>query len=72
MVGYRFCIAYRKKIYLEYVSEEDSSDELYRIHNEEVMMSKVTHAKYGFTDFKLKGGVVLEEIKAIKILKEHF
>ncbi|OOM76838.1 glucarate dehydratase [Clostridium puniceum] len=39
-----------------------------------VKLAEAIHAKYGFTDFKLKGGVLegKEEIKAIKALKEHF
>lgn len=81
MLGYLFYIADRKKTNLPYVSEEDSSDEWYRIRHEEAMtpeaivkLAEAIHAKYGFTDFKLKGGVLegKEEIKAIKALKERF
>lgn len=81
MLGYLFYVADRKKTNLPYVSEEDSSDEWYRIRHEEAMtpeaivkLAEATHAKYGFTDFKLKGGVLegKEEIKAIKALKERF
>ena len=81
MLGYLFYVGDRKKTDLEYVSEEDSNDEWYRIRREEaltpeaiVKLAEATHAKYGFTDFKLKGGVLegKEEIKAIKALKERF
>jgi glucarate dehydratase len=81
MLSYLFYIADRKKTNLPYVSEEDSSDEWYRIRREEAMtpegivkLAEASHAKYGFTDFKLKGGVLegKEEIKAIKALKERF
>lgn len=81
MLGYLFYIGDRKRTDLEYVNEEDSSDEWYRIRREEaltpesiVKLAEATHAKYGFTDFKLKGGVLegKEEIKAIKALKERF
>ncbi|MDS0527115.1 glucarate dehydratase [Clostridium sp. SHJSY1] len=81
MLGYLFYVGDRKRTNLEYVNEEDSADEWYRIRREEAMtpeaivkLAEATHAKYGFTDFKLKGGVLegKEEIKAIKALKERF
>jgi glucarate dehydratase len=81
MLGYLFYIGDRKRTDLEYVNEEDSNDEWYRVRREEaltpeaiVKLAEATHAKYGFTDFKLKGGVLegKEEIKAIKALKERF
>lgn len=81
MLGYLFYVADRKKTNLPYVSEEDSSEEWYRVRHEEAMtpegvvkLAEASHAKYGFTDFKLKGGVLegKEEIKAIKALKERF
>ncbi|WP_315073719.1 enolase C-terminal domain-like protein [uncultured Clostridium sp.] len=81
MLGYLFYVADRKKTTLPYVSEEDSSEEWYRVRREEAMtpegivkLAEASQAKYGFTDFKLKGGVLegKEEIKAIKALKERF
>ena len=81
MLGYLFYVADRKKTNLPYVSEEDASEEWYRVRHEEAMtpegvvkLAEASHAKYGFTDFKLKGGVLegKEEIKAIKALKERF
>ncbi|NRY60250.1 enolase C-terminal domain-like protein [Clostridium beijerinckii] len=81
MLGYLFYVADRKKTNLPYVNEEDSSEEWYRVRREEAMtpeavvkLAEASHAKYGFTDFKLKGGVLegKEEIKAIKALKERF
>ena len=81
MLGYLFYVADRKKTNLPYVSEEDSSEEWYRVRHEEAMtpeavvkLAEASQAKYGFTDFKLKGGVLegKEEIKAIKALKERF
>lgn len=81
MLGYLFYVADRKKTNLPYVSEEDSSEEWYRVRHEEAMtpeqivkLAEASHKKYGFTDFKLKGGVLegKEEIKAIKALKERF
>ena len=81
MLGYLFYVADRKKTNLPYVSEEDASEEWYRVRHEEAMtpeavvkLAEASNAKYGFTDFKLKGGVLegKEEIKAIKALKERF
>lgn len=81
MLGYLFYVADRNKTNLPYVSEENSSEEWYRVRREEAMtaegivkLAEASHAKYGFTDFKLKGGVLegKEEIKAIKALKERF
>lgn len=81
MLGYLFYVADRNKTNLPYVSEENSSEEWYKVRREEAMtpegivkLAEASHAKYGFTDFKLKGGVLegKEEIKAIKALKERF
>ncbi|MFL0168085.1 enolase C-terminal domain-like protein [Candidatus Clostridium helianthi] len=81
MLGYLFYVGDRKKTDLPYVSEEEASEEWYRLRREEAMtpeaivkLAEASHAKYGFTDFKLKGGVLegKEEIKAIKALKERF
>jgi L-alanine-DL-glutamate epimerase and related enzymes of enolase superfamily len=81
MLGYLFYVGDRKKTDLPYVSEEEASEEWYRVRREEAMtpeaivkLAEASHAKYGFTDFKLKGGVLegKEEIKAIKALKERF
>ena len=67
--------------YLPYTDESDSDGEWYRIrHNEAltpeviVAQAKATHEKYGFEDFKLKGGVLEpeEEVKAVQALKEAF
>jgi glucarate dehydratase len=81
MLGYLFYIADRKKTDLAYDEELDSECEWYRIRHEEAMtpeaivaLARASKEKYGFEDFKLKGGVLegKEEIKAIKALKEAF
>lgn len=81
MLGYLFYVGDRKKTDLEYTSEPDSDCEWYRLRSEEaltpdaiVALAKASKEKYGFNDFKLKGGVLegKEEIKAIKALKEAF
>lgn len=81
MLGYLFYIADKNKTNLEYIDECDSEEEWYRVRRQEAMtpeaivkLAEATHKKYGFTDFKLKGGVLegKEEIEAIKALKERF
>lgn len=81
VLGYLFYIGDRKKTNLNYDSEENSDCEWYRLRHEEaltpekiVALAKAAQQKYGFHDFKLKGGVLAgkEEIKAIRALKEAF
>ncbi|MCR5289219.1 MAG: glucarate dehydratase [Treponema sp.] len=81
MLGYLFFVADRKKTDLPYDEEPDSSCEWYKIRHNEAMtpekivaLAKAAQDKYGFKDFKLKGGVLegKEEIKAIKALKKAF
>jgi glucarate dehydratase len=80
-LGYLFYIGDRNKTDLPYYSNLDSEDEWYRIRHEEaltpeavVRLAEASQKRYGFKDFKLKGGVLegKEEIKAIKALKERF
>ncbi len=80
-LSYLFYIGDRKKTDLPYDSEEDSDCEWYRLRNEEaltpekiVALAKATHKKYGFVDFKLKGGVfsAKEELKAVQAIKKEF
>lgn len=80
-LSYLFYIGDRKKTDLPYDSEEDSDCEWYRLRNEEaltpekiVALAKATHKKYGFVDFKLKGGVLTakEELKAVQAIKKEF
>lgn len=81
MLGYLFYIADRKKTDLAYYSSPDADCEWYRIRHEEAMtpeaiveLARASQEKYGFSDFKLKGGVLegIEEIKAIRALKNAF
>lgn len=80
-LSYLFYIGDRKKTDLPYDSEEDSDCEWYRLRNEEALtpekivdLAKATHKKYGFVDFKLKGGVLSakEELKAVQAIKKEF
>ena len=81
MLGYLFFVGDRNKTDLPYVSEPDSDCEWYRIRHEEaltadkiVAFAKATKEKYGFEDFKLKGGVLAgnEEMDVIRALKKEF
>lgn len=81
MLGYLFYIGDRMKTDLSYRSELDSQDEWFRLRNEEALtatsilrLAEAAHEKYGFHDFKLKGGVLRgeEEIEAVTLLAEHF
>lgn len=80
-LSYLFYVGDRKKTNLPYDSELDSDCDWYRLRHEEAMtpdaivaLAKATQEKYGFQDFKLKGGVLAgkEEVKAVTALKEAF
>ncbi len=81
MLGYLFFVADRNKTDLDYASEPDSDCDWYRLRHEEAMdadaivaFAKATQEKYGFQDFKLKGGVLPgdQEMEVIKALKKAF
>ena len=80
-LSYLFYVGDRKKTDLPYEEEPDSDCDWYRLRHEEAMdpdhivaLAKATHEKYGFEDFKLKGGVLQpdEEVKAVTAIKEAF
>jgi len=81
MLGYLFYIGDRRKTDLDYRSEPDSNDEWFRLRHEEaltpeavVRLAEAAQARYGFNDFKLKGGVLpgAQEIEAVTALAERF
>lgn len=81
MLGYLFYVGDRRKTDLPYVSAPDSDAAWYRLRHEEAMtpeaivaLAEAAYAKYGFNDFKLKGGVLRgeEEIEAVTALAERF
>ncbi len=81
MLGYLFYIGDRKKTDLPYDSDPEADDEWQRIRHEEAMtpeaivkLAEAAQKRYGFQDFKLKGGVLRgeEEVEAIKALKARF
>ncbi|MBV7505488.1 glucarate dehydratase [Bacillus sp. sid0103] len=80
-LGYLFYIGDRNKTDLPYYGNTEAEDEWHRIRHEEaltpeavVRLAEASNKRYGFKDFKLKGGVLegKEEIKAIIALKERF
>ncbi|WEV74328.1 hypothetical protein OZX74_01880 [Bifidobacterium sp. ESL0798] len=80
-LSYLFYVGDRTKTDLPYIHDDDNSDEWGRIRREPALdpdaiveQAKATTERYGFHDFKLKGGVFegKEEIKAIKALKKAF
>ncbi len=81
VLGYLFYIGDRRKTDLDYRTETDSSDEWFRLRNEEaltpeaiVRLAEAAHARYGFNDFKLKGGVLrgADEMEAVTALAQRF
>ena len=81
MLSYLFYIGDRTKTDLPYHSDPNGSCDWYRLRHEEaltpeaiVKLARATREKYGFSDFKLKGGVLAgaEEMKAIRALKAAF
>jgi glucarate dehydratase len=81
MLGYLFYIGDRRRTDLDYLGDETSSTDWYRLRHEPaltpesiVRLAEATEELYGFKDFKLKGGVLdgAEEVAAIKALKVRF
>ncbi|WP_321946477.1 glucarate dehydratase [Paraburkholderia sp. J10-1] len=81
MLGYLFFIGDRKKTDLEYASGADGRDDWDRLRTEEAMtpeavvrLAEAAKARYGFNDFKLKGGVLAgdAEMEAVTALAERF
>jgi glucarate dehydratase len=81
VLGYLFFIGDRNKTDLGYRDESDASDTWFRVRNEEaltpdavVRLAEATHERYGFNDFKLKGGVLPaeQEMEAVTALKKRF
>lgn len=81
MLGYLFYVGDRNKTTLDYRSEVESDDAWFRVRNEEaltpetvVRLAEAAYDRYGFKDFKLKGGVLSgdAEIEAVTALAERF
>ncbi len=81
VLGYLFYIANPDKTDLPYYQNSDAENKWYKIRHEEaisseaiVRLAEASKQQYGFTDFKLKGGVLAgkQEIQAVIALKERF
>jgi len=82
VLGYLFYIGDRRRTPLDYrAAGEQTGDEWLRLRDEValtpeaiVRQAVATHARYGFSDFKLKGGVLSadQEMEAIAALAERF
>ena len=81
VLGYLFFVGNSRKTGLPYASETDAPDDWKRLRHEEAMtpkaivrLAEAAQARYGFQDFKLKGGVLRgeEEVEAVRALHERF
>lgn len=81
VLGYLFFVGDRKKTDLPYRGEMDAGDEWLRLRNEEALttdailrLAEAAHMRYGFEDYKLKGGVLAaaQEMETIAALTERF
>ena len=81
MLGYLFFVGDRKRTNLPYREESSSKDDWFRLRHEEAMtpasvarLAEAAHARYGFNDFKLKGGVLRgeDEVEAVKAIHRAF
>jgi len=81
MLGYLFYVGDRSLTELPYASEPDAGNDWFRLRHETAMtpdavvrLAEAAHARYGFNDFKLKGGVLRgeDEIEAVTALAERF
>ncbi len=81
MLGYLFYVGDRKKTPLPYADGANETDPWLRLRTEEaltpeavVRLAEAARDRYGFSDFKLKGGVLRgeEEMEAVTALHERF
>lgn len=81
VLGYLFYIGDRQKTNLPYTSATDAEDDWLRLRHEPaltteaiVRLAEAAHARYGFNDFKLKGGVFsgAQEMEAVGALAKRF
>jgi glucarate dehydratase len=84
MLGYLFYVGDRRKTDLPYAAPADEgadADDWQRLRHDEAMtpeaivrLAEAARARYGFNDFKLKGGVLAgeAEVEAVTALHERF
>lgn len=80
-LGYLFYIGDQYKTHLSYRSHPNVKDDWLRLRDEPaltteaiVRLAEAAHARYGFNDFKLKGGVLsgAQEMEAVTALAKRF
>lgn len=80
-LGYLFYVSDKNKADLPYIDESGSQDPWFQLRRQEMLtperiveQAQVLQEKYGFRNFKLKGGVLAgaEEMEAIKALKKAY
>ena len=81
VLGYLFFVGDRRKTDLPYSNELDAQDAWLRLRHEKalttdavLLLAEAAHARYGFNDYKLKGGVLsgTQEIETVIALAERF
>ena len=81
MLGYLFYVGDKSKTDLPYASESGATNDWFRLRHEQAMtpeavvrLAEAAYERYGFNDFKLKGGALRaeEEIEAVMALHERF
>ncbi|MGN6528923.1 MAG: enolase C-terminal domain-like protein [Burkholderiaceae bacterium] len=81
VLGYLFFVGDRRRSPLPYASAPEAEDDWLRLRHEPaldadaiVALARAAHARYGFRDFKLKGGVLAggQELECVRALKAAF
>jgi glucarate dehydratase len=81
MLGYLFFIGDKGQTDLGYASDPGAGNDWFRLRHEAAMtpeavvrLAEAAHERYGFNDFKLKGGVLSgeAEVDAVRALHERF
>ena len=81
MLGYLFYVGDRTRTDLPYATDPDAADAWSRLRHEKaltpeaiVRLAEAAYERYGFNDFKLKGGALRgdDEVQAIHALHERF
>ena len=81
MLGYLFYVGDRTRSDLPYASDPNAGNDWFRLRHEAAMtpeavvrLAEAARERYGFNDFKLKGGVLRgdDEIAAVTALHERF
>jgi glucarate dehydratase len=81
MLGYLFFVGDRRETDLPYASDPSADNDWFRVRHEKAMtpeavvrLAEAARERYGFNDFKLKGGVLRgeDEVAAVTALHECF